>query len=836
MLRIMHTQTALVLGALASAAHAQCEYQWLPGGGPVPGMSSTVYAMRSFDDGRGPALYLGGYFSAALNQPLGALARFDGTTFEPVGTLGPRDCRVLEVWNGELWAGGTRFGDGLGGVPGLARWNGFQWLPVPRGMGGAGDLLVTESLAAGRGGLVVSGISRYIFGPDSTTTLRTVAVWNNGWHSGSRLWTLENFSTPLFESCNGDVWMYNGWGAFPEDDFKPNPSYFDGTVWRSAVPDQEHVHFNPGCHTITCHDGRAVMYLDVSYNDRPPLRGVYQWENGALVPLGDDRAYRPVRLVSAGGRLLDLRDDTVNVFDPVTGWTPLPGRFSAHASGWTQLLATGEAGGRVWIGGQFARAGDAMAFNLAGVGESGYTGFPHGFDERISCLSWDGRSLFAAGYFRNTPNGPAESVAERRDGVWRALGAGLRRANGQRPLIQRLEPWRGGLIATGNFDRSGDETVPNLVMWDGARWSAIPGAPASSGTPYVLGDRLMILYSAGGAWRASLWDGSTWTTAPAWPTTLGITSAARVWRSELWHAGTTGLLHFFDGQSIRAVPVRKGTRAAGVNALSEFNGRLVVSGDFDSIDGTPVQRCAAFDGSAWREFAGGPAAPPWDRAPVEHHGSLYVIVQSSVSPSQIRRWDGLRWTQFTGPSSGIAAMVSTDDTLALGGTFVLTPGGVSTFFTELAPPPSGGVGRVETGGPVCIGGEWSARADTHGNAAWTFRWHLNGWPIPDGPTPFGSVVEGATTPDLRIIGAGADDRGWFACVVTDACGQSWSNPVTMEFCIADANCDGGIDGGDVEAFVLAWQGADPRADVNFDGGIDGSDAAAFFEAWESGDC
>ncbi len=55
-------------------------------------------------------------------------------------------------------------------------------------------------------------------------------------------------------------------------------------------------------------------------------------------------------------------------------------------------------------------------------------------------------------------------------------------------------------------------------------------------------------------------------------------------------------------------------------------------------------------------------------------------------------------------------------------------------------------------------------------------------------------------------------------------------------CPADFNQDGGIDGGDVDAFFAAWESGDSSADVNQDGGVDGADVSAFFAAWEAGGC
>jgi hypothetical protein len=55
-------------------------------------------------------------------------------------------------------------------------------------------------------------------------------------------------------------------------------------------------------------------------------------------------------------------------------------------------------------------------------------------------------------------------------------------------------------------------------------------------------------------------------------------------------------------------------------------------------------------------------------------------------------------------------------------------------------------------------------------------------------------------------------------------------------CPADFNRDGGIDGGDVEAFFAAWEVGGSSSDVNDDGSVDGGDVETFLVAWEAGGC
>lgn len=57
-----------------------------------------------------------------------------------------------------------------------------------------------------------------------------------------------------------------------------------------------------------------------------------------------------------------------------------------------------------------------------------------------------------------------------------------------------------------------------------------------------------------------------------------------------------------------------------------------------------------------------------------------------------------------------------------------------------------------------------------------------------------------------------------------------------EYCPADYDGNGGVDGGDVEAFFSDWTDGLPAADTNRDGGVDGADVETFFQAWEQGGC
>jgi hypothetical protein len=86
--------------------------------------------------------------------------------------------------------------------------------------------------------------------------------------------------------------------------------------------------------------------------------------------------------------------------------------------------------------------------------------------------------------------------------------------------------------------------------------------------------------------------------------------------------------------------------------------------------------------------------------------------------------------------------------------------------------------------------------------------------------------------------AGIPGASWAGPLTTcaDGNGNGTADACESGRCVADYNQDGGVDGGDVEAFFLDWEAGHSNADVNEDGGVDGGDVETFYVAWESGEC
>src|SRR5262249_38773986 len=116
----------------------------------VPG-TAFVLALGAFDDGSGPALYVGGEFTAAGGVVATGIAKWDGTGWSALGSglagahpivaVGSRT--VFDDGSGPaLYAGGDFTAAGSVAAIDIAAWNGTSWSAVGTGSGNSLDASV----------------------------------------------------------------------------------------------------------------------------------------------------------------------------------------------------------------------------------------------------------------------------------------------------------------------------------------------------------------------------------------------------------------------------------------------------------------------------------------------------------------------------------------------------------------------------------------------------------------------------------------------------------------------------------------------------------------------
>jgi len=222
---------------------------WSPVNGPMgESLNGTVDALLVYDDGGGPALYVGGRFTTADTIPATSIAKWDGTDWSPVAEAGSTGLEnfiytltVFDDGSGRaLYAGGI-FPDDTGtNFYGVAKWDGSAW-----------------SFVTGSGGGYVDRV------------VRGLASFNDG--------------TNPYLVAYGDFLTIGGVSA-------PGIAKWDGAEW-SPLDEVTGLSTNGHIYDVFVReeDGRDVMYLGGGFSAVGAMEanGVVTWDGASWAPLID---------------------------------------------------------------------------------------------------------------------------------------------------------------------------------------------------------------------------------------------------------------------------------------------------------------------------------------------------------------------------------------------------------------------------------------------------------------------------------------------------------------------------------------------------------------------
>ena len=122
----------------------------------------------------------------------------------------------------------------------------------------------------------------------------------------------------------------------------------------------------------------------------------------------------------------------------------------------------------------------------------------------------------------------------------------------------------------------------------------------------------------------------------------------------------------------------------------------------------------------------------------------------------------------------------------------------------------------------------------------TVQWYRSGTGpstlLSNGPTGWGSTITIGTDGSLTISDLRSEDRREYFCITTNSCGSTFSFRASINFCLADFNCDGAVDPDDLADYIGTYFADLPgsRSDFNADGLTDPDDLADYITAFFSG--
>ena len=214
------------------------------------GIFGEIHELAVYDDGGGPELYASGDFTEIGNSsptPAAHIAKWDGTTWSPVGSGLDGPAVSMAVWNdgsGDALyvAGGFTTAGGVP-APGIAKWNGTAWSSVGGGANGISKIAVFDDGA---------GSALYASGPFATIGGKPIAnaarwdgtSWTPIGTGGAPQGTMAVYDSGFGEALyfGGDFTTAGGIPSFSIAQFCQPGVFQDGfesgdfSVWSQAVP------------------------------------------------------------------------------------------------------------------------------------------------------------------------------------------------------------------------------------------------------------------------------------------------------------------------------------------------------------------------------------------------------------------------------------------------------------------------------------------------------------------------------------------------------------------------------------------------------------------------
>jgi hypothetical protein len=484
-------------------------------------LDTSVRAMAVFDDGGGARLYAGGYFSHAGTTPANYVAVWDGAEWAPLtdagGTgVGPQYSRVesLSVYDDgsgpALYVGGSFQTAGGVDASNIARWNGSQWSSVtgPNGNGTDDQVLALTTFDDGSGTKLIAGGR---FGRAGGVIAYHVARWDGiGWSAlpgpPRNGMTAPVNALAVYEDATGRSLYAGGRFGYAGEVQTTRVARWDGERWWS-VPGPSG--FGPSSDVsdllVASEGHQSFLWMGGNFSTVGSVSASFiaRWNGADWAPVGDtnDQVFSLARAVEngedvvyAGGLFTMAGGVTSPYVARYAGgvWSSLEGPAGNGTNGTVHAVGVFDGSGEqeVYAGGTFSAAGGIAADNIArwnGSRWSSLTGpSGQGVDDQVDVMKvfddGSGTALFVGGEFTTAGGLVVNGIARWDGATWSSLTGAS--GTGVSGTVDSLAVWNDGtgpaLIVGGIFDLAGGVPVNGIARWDGTEWSAYIG-PAGTG-------------------------------------------------------------------------------------------------------------------------------------------------------------------------------------------------------------------------------------------------------------------------------------------------------------------------------------------------------------------
>jgi hypothetical protein len=532
--------------------------QWLPVGGGLQWLLGQTPACRALLSD-GPDLYVAGEFDRAGNVPASHVARWDGTTWHPLGggiaNFGYALIRALAKHNGRLYLGGAFGQAGSIAADNIAAWDGSAWSAVGAGVQGSTYGAIVDSLCVWNNELYVGGhfttsgadasfhnIARFdgaqlhsIGGVDKAEvnppSVFAMTVWHQRLYCGGEFQVAGQPFTPgqtigvyHIAAYDGAGWSRVGDGLGMDDEvhvlgryqgqaiagghfsiaggsFAPGLARFDGDDWRNFGT------FDGDVEGMTEHNGELWVAGEFGTVNGIQANGVARWDGSQWHAVGGGPG--PARascIASYQGMIHIGATGSPKRWNGVSWQTFTPAIFGALSEMHVHQ-------GVLYMGGATPfHPGAPNLFAWDGTTLSVPGG---GVNNAVESLGSFGNELIVGGRFTTAGGVPARSIARWNGGSWSTFGTGIHGST-----VAAITTFQGSLVVGGDFLRSQGENADYIARWTGAAWAPIGADEPNGSILALLGDDARGELLAGGWYsRIGTQDAgylAAWEQTPFW--------------------------------------------------------------------------------------------------------------------------------------------------------------------------------------------------------------------------------------------------------------------------------------------------------------------------------
>ena len=262
----------------------------------------------------------------------------------------------------------------------------------------------------------------------------------------------------------------------------------------------------------------------------------------------------------------------------------------------------------------------------------------------LGCKDPDGKEyLYAGGNFTSAAGIKALYIAK-----WDGCCQWSQVDSGMNEYVNALCVYKNELYAGGKFTSAGGVTVNHIAKLTNGHWS-----PLGQGVSIGVGDEVRALF----VYNGMLYVGGTFSSAGGQATTC-----LAAWDGTQWHL-FPNMLHL----------AQVGDGRGFVNALTEYNNKLIIGGDFGlyAPAGNPVGHIVQWDGIAFSQLVDGLSTSV--KCATVYKGALFVGGLFINPALHLAKWDGSRWSPVgSGFNDWVWTLCSDENNLYAGGRFLST--------------------------------------------------------------------------------------------------------------------------------------------------------------------